>query len=218
MPQSNTPPVDENTPPEQTTVDPREALNMKKAQIQLLEAELSEVDAKLDAEFLDSIDSRLTPEELEMRFDEDVRSFLALVEEKREEFYREKLDELKGRIEGMRGEVIDEEETLNIDDAKRAFLAEHPEADWAAIVDFFKNDMSARQKEEIQDLELGEMMEKVYVLYSKKNKKAPEQVAAVEPESILPPDLNNVPSQAPVGDPSPVAKDDGYLKSIGLRR
>lgn len=216
MPQSNIPPVDENTPPAQKTVDPREAVNLKKAQIQLLEAELSEVDAKLDAEFLASINDRLTPEELELRFDEDMRPFLALVEEKREEFYREKLDELKGRIEGMRVEVEDEEQTLNIDDAKRAFLAAHPEADWAAIVDFFKNDMSARQKEELQDLELGDMMEKVYVLYSKKNKKAPEPTVVVEP--ILPPNLNNVPSQAPVGDPSPAAKDDGYLKSIGLRR
>lgn len=216
MPQLNTPPVDENTPPEQKTVDPREALNLKKAQIQLLESELSEVDAKLDAEFLASIGDRLAPEELELRFDEDVRPFLTLVEEKREDFYREKLDELKGRIEGMRGEVEDEEETLNIDDAKRAFLAAHPEADWAAIVDFFKNDMSTRQKEEIQDLDLLDMMEKVYVLYSKKNKKAPESEAVIEP--TLPPDLNNVPSQAPVGDPSPAAKDEGYLQSIGLRR
>lgn len=213
MPQSNTPPVTDQIPPE---VNPRDALNLKKAQIQLLEGELSEVDAKLDAEFLDSIDGRLTPEELEMRFEEDVRPFLALIEEKREEFYREKLDELKGRIEGMRGEVVDEEENLDIEDAKRSFLEAHPEADWKAVVEFFHNDMSPRQKEEIAGLNHLEMMEKVYGIYSKKNKKAPMENTPAEP--TLPPDLNNVPSQAVVGDPSPVAKDEGYLKSIGLRR
>lgn len=216
MPQSNTPPVAEQDIP---MGDPREALNMKKVQIQLLEAELSEVDTKLDAEFLDSIDKRLTPEELEMRFEDDVRNFLALVEEKREEFYREKLDELKGRIEGMRSEIIDEEDTINIEDAKRSFLEAHPEADWTAITDFFKNDMTPRQQEELTGLNHGEMMEKVYVMFSKKNKKIPAaEEPIVEPEPALPPDLNNVPSQAPVGDPSPAAKDDGYLKSIGLRR
>lgn len=215
MPEETLPPVEG----QETPVDPRESLNLKKAQIQLLEAELSEVDAKLDAEFLDSIDQRLAPEELEMRFEDDVRGFLAIVEEKREEFYREKLTELKGRIDSMKGEVEDEEETLNIDDAKRSFLEAHPEADWTAITDFFQNDMSPRQKEELAGLELGEMMEKVYTMYSKKNKKAPAvEAEVVEPEVTLPPDLNNVPSQAVTGDPSGEAKDDGYLARIGVRR
>jgi hypothetical protein len=71
----------ENNPPIQE--DPREALNMKKAEIKLLEQELSDIDAKLDAEFIDNIDKLLTPEELESRFDDDVRNFLSLVEEKR---------------------------------------------------------------------------------------------------------------------------------------
>lgn len=213
MPDSNTPPAEDQNPP---VDDPREALNLKKAQIQLLEAELSDIDAKLDVEFLDSIENRLLPEEMELRFEDDVRPFLALVEEKREEFYREKLTDLKGRIETMRVEVDDEEDTLNIEDAKREFLSAHPEADWAAIVDFFQNDMTQRQKEELVGLSHGEMMEKVYVFYSKKNKKAPVENTPAEP--TLPPDLNNVPSQAPVGDPSPAAKDEGYLQSVGFRR
>jgi len=151
-----------------------------------------------------------------MRFEDDVRGFLSAVEEAREVFYREKLDELKGRIDGLKAEAADEEETLNIEDAKRAFLEDHPEADWAAITDFFQNDMSPRQKEELAGLELGEMMEKVYAMFSKKNKKAPSVETPEEP--TLPPDLNNAPSQAPVGDPSPVAKDEGYLARIGVRR
>lgn len=212
MPEDNTPPMEGETP----TVDPRESLGLKKAQIQLLEGELSEIDAKLDAEFINSIDERLSPEQLEMRFEDDVRGFLSAVEEAREVFYREKLDELKGRIDGLKAEAADEEETLNIEDAKRAFLEAHPEADWAAITDFFQNDMSPRQKEELAGLELGEMMEKVYAMFSKKNKKAPSVETPEEP--TLPPDLNNAPSQAPVGDPSPVAKDEGYLARIGVRR
>lgn len=215
MPQSNTPPSEEQTPNTET-LNPRDALNLKKAKIQLLEAELSEADAALDAEFIDGIEKHLTPEELDLRLDDDIRPFLTVVEEKREAFYREKLDALKGNIETIRSEVADEEETLDIEDAKRSFLEAHPEADWKAVVDFFHNDMSPRQKEELAGLGLMELMEKVYAIYSKKNKKPSEPTP--EPAANIPPDLNNAPSQAVAGDPSPVAKDDAYLARIGVRR
>lgn len=215
MPQPTNPEEIEGQAP---TPDPKEALNIKKAQIDLLEAELSDVDAKLDAEFLDQIPSLLSEEEMDMRLDDDIRPFLALVEEKREAFYAQKLDDLKGRITTMRSEVEDEEATISIEEAKRAFLEAHPEADFAALTDFYHNDLTPRQKEELYAApDYLAMLEAAYAMYSKKNKPSKKE-EAVNPADQLPPDMNDVPSSAPSGDPSPVAKDDDYMKRAGFRR
>lgn len=211
----------ENTPPVEEIVDPKAELDLKKAQIQLLEAELSDIDAKLDSDFLEAITGMLSEDEMDMRLDDDIRPFLSLVEEKREGFYREKLNELKGRIDGMKSEVADTEENMSIEDAKAQFLGAHPEVDFAALTDFYHNDLTPRQKEELYAApDYLAMLEAAFAMYSKKNKGAKPAAKADEgvEDDVLPPDLNNVPSQAPVGDPSPAAKDEGYLARIGVRR
>lgn len=198
-------------------VDPTQSLNIKKAKIDLLEAELSDVDAKLDAEFLEQIPSLLSDDEMDMRLDDDIRPFLAVVEEKREAFYSQKLDELKGRISTMKTEVEDSEADISIEEAKRAFLEAHPEADFSALTDFFRNDITPRQKEELYAApDYLAMLEAAYVMYSKKNKPAKKEETPA-PADQLPPDMNDAPSSAPKGDPSPVAKDDAYLARIGVR-
>lgn len=214
MPQSKQPLQDASTA---TEVNPRDALNLKKAKIQILEGELSEIDAKLDAEFIEAIPTMLSEEEMDMRLDEDVRQFLALIEEKREAFYREKLDVLKSNIDTLRQEAMDEEENLDIEDGKRVFLEAHPEADWDALTDFYNNDIPLRQKEEFVGLDLVAFMEKVYELYSKKNKKTPPAEPAKE-EATPPPNMNDAPSSPPKGDPTLKARDEGYLSRIGLRK
>lgn len=215
--------MNEPTTPEEmqgqaAAVDPTQSLNIKKAQIDLLEAELSDVDAKLDAEFLEQIPLLLSDDEMDMRLDDDIRPFIAVVEEKREAFYSQKLDELKGRIGTMKTEVENSEADISIEEAKRAFLEAHPEADFSALTDFFHNDVTPRQKEELYAApDYLAMLEAAYAMYSKKNKPAKKEEESVVDEQ-LPPDLNDVPSSAPTGDPSPAAKDDEYLAKIGVRR
>lgn len=224
----------ENTPPEQTgAADPQEQrkqLDLKKAKIQVLEDELSETDAKLDAEFMEKIDSLMSPEQLELRFEDDPRPFIQALEEAREGFYREKLEGLKNTIDTMRKEVNDEEESLSIEEAKRAFLAAHPEADWNALVDFWKNHVTQYQKDELAQYEGLELIEKGYELYVKKNKKStpapaasPEPAPKGEPEPApapaaqIPANLNNIPASAVKGDPGVTPQDEAYLKAMGLR-
>lgn len=209
-----------------TVQDPREQLNLKKAKIQVLEDELSEIDAKLDAEFLEKLDALMTPEQLELRFEDDPRAFVQALEEAREAFYREKLEGLKNTIGLMRKEVSDEEESLDIEDAKRAFLEAHPEADWNALVDFWKNHVTQFQKDELAQYSGLELIEKGYELYVKKNKKnspapaaetEPKPEAAPEPAAAIPANLNNIPASAVKGDPGVSPQDEAYLKSVGLR-
>lgn len=220
----------ENTPPEQTgAADPQEQrkqLDLKKAKIQVLEDELSETDAKLDAEFMEKIDSLMSPEQMELRFEDDPRPFIQAIEETRESFYREKLEGLKGTIDTMRKEVSDEEESLNVEDAKRAFLAEHPEVDWNDLVDFWKNHVTQFQKDELAQYSGLELIEKGYELYLKKNKKsaptpsaepAPVPEQTPEPAAQIPANLNNIPASAVKGDPGVTPQDEAYLKSMGLR-
>lgn len=209
-----------------TAQDPREQLNLKKAKIQVLESEFSEIDTKLDAEFLEKIDSLLTPEQMELRFEDDPRPFVQALEDAREAFYREKLGTLKNTIDTMRTEVKDEEEGLDIEDAKKAFLAAHPEADWNALVDFWNNHVTQFQKDELAQYNGLELIEKGYELYLKKNKKSvanaptnaentPEPTQ--EPTEKIPPNLNNIPASSVKGDPGVTPQDEAYLKSMGLR-
>lgn len=219
-----------NTTPEQISAtpaqDPREQLNLKKAKIQVLEAELSEIDAKLDAEFLEKIETLLTPEQMELRFEDDPRPFISALEEAREVFYAEKLGTLKGTIESMRTEVSDEEEHLDIEDAKRMFLEAHPEADWSALVDFWKKHVTQFQKDELAQYSGLELIEKGYELYTKKNKKSTQNVPTTvetepkqtpEPTVQIPANLNNIPASSVKGDPGVKPQDEAYLKSMGLR-
>lgn len=218
------------TTPEQPSAtpaqDPREQLNLKKAKIQVLEAELSEIDAKLDAEFLEKIETLLTPEQMELRFEDDPRAFLQAVEDAREAFYADKLGTLKGTIESMRTEVGDEEENLDIEDAKRMFLEAHPEADWSALVDFWKKHVTQFQKDELAQYSGLELIEKGYELYTKKNKKNTQNVPTTveteptqtpDPAVQIPANLNNIPASSVKGDPGVTPVDEAYLKSVGLR-
>lgn len=219
-----------DTTPEQPSAtpaqDPREQLNLKKAKIQVLEAELSEIDAKLDAEFLEKIETLLTPEQMELRFEDDPRPFISALEEAREAFYAEKLGTLKGTIESMRTEVSDEEESLDIEDAKRMFLEAHPEADWSALVDFWKKHVTQFQKDELAQYSGLELIEKGYELYTKKNKKNTQNVPTTveteptqtpDPAVQMPANLNNIPASSVKGDPGVTPVDEAYLKSVGLR-
>lgn len=206
--------------------DPREQLNIKKAKIQVLEAELSEIDAKLDAEFIEKLDTLMSPEQMELRFEDDPRPFVQALEDVREAFYREKLGALKSTIDTMHKEVMDEEEGLDIEDAKRAFLEAHPEADWSALVDFWKNHVTQFQKDELAQYSGLELIEKGYELYLKKNKNSssaptadqePTPVTTPEPSANIPANLNNIPASAVKGDPGVSPQDEAYLKSMGLR-
>lgn len=221
MPQTPPPamPNDAGMPPKSDAADPREALNLKKAEIKLLEQELSDIDAKLDAEFIDTIDQLMSTEELEMRFDDDVRAFLSLVEEKREAFYREKLDELRSTISKKVSEVANEEDDMDMEEAKAAFIEAHPDVDMEAMSDFFNNDLTQRQKDEIATAQSYlETLEKTYAMYAKKNKNQTKPEAKPSDEDNLPPNLSDVGSTAPVADPTAQAKDEGYLERIGIRR
>ncbi|MDD2267478.1 hypothetical protein [Sulfuricurvum sp.] len=216
MPQPTDPQSTDNQNTPESAVDPKEALTLKKAQIQILEAELSDVDAKLDAEFLDKIPSMLTEDEMDMRLDDDIRAFVSMIEDKREAFYREKLTDLKGRIDGMKSEVSHEEEMNTIEDAKKEFLEAHPECDFAALSDFVKNDVTPRQKEELYSAATYlDMLEMAYSMFTKKKPSVKKEEPAQE--TNLPPDFNDAPSSAVVGDPTPVVKDKEYLARIGVR-
>lgn len=206
-----------------TSDERKNALNIKKAQLQLLEMELSEVDAKLDAEFIEKIPTMLSDDEKEMRMSEDLRPYLSMIDKKREEFYREKLSELKGKVEGVRKEVLDEEDSINVDDAKDAFIKKHPEADMEAVINFFHNDTTKREKDEI----IGQpshllALEKAYEIFMKKTKKEPpkkepQKMDDDKSKKLFPPNMHHIPS-SPATNPTADQKDDAYLKRIGLRK
>jgi len=200
--------------------DRKDALNVKKAQLQLLEMELSEVDAKLDAEFIEKIPTILTTEEKDMRMEDDIRPFLTMIEQKREDFYREKLSELKNKVDTIKGEVNDEEQGIMIDDAKDEFVEAHPEADFNAINDFYHNQTTKNERDEIYaQTDHFSALEKAYEFYLKKNKKEPQkQTKTPEKEKqLFPPNLHNIPS-SPAKNPVADQKDDAYLARIGLRK
>jgi len=205
-------PPQENTPPEgaYSQEDEMRELAKSEAELELAESQHASLADSLDGEFAKEMSTLLTPEEMELRFDEDPRKFFDLVSAKKREFIEAKLKENEAGLEAKRSAVEDQRSNKAGNDAFSSFLADNPKADKEAILSFHNEDMSPRQKNEMKEIE--NPVERIKFIYDLMNKDA--QPAKKEEE--FPPDFEGT-NHASSDNPLEGGDDREYLKSIGLR-
>lgn len=173
---------EESVPPEMMEEAPMQMsegddeLSTDKAKLQLLKEELAQTQSSLDADFITSFQSTLTPEEQELQFG-DPSAFLALYEQKKGAFLEEKINSKQGAISELEGAIASKEETVAYKKAFSEFAKNHPDASKEALRDFFQNDMTPRQQEEVAKMPPLEFYEAVYASFSKN---APSDVVGEE--------------------------------------
>lgn len=167
MQEETTPPeMMEEAPMQMSDGDGDEELSTDKAKLQLLKEELAQTQSSLDADFIKTFQSSLTPDEQELQFG-DPSAFLALYEQKKGAFLEEQINSKAGAISELESAIAAKEETLSYKKAFSEFAKNHPDASIEALRDFFQNDMTPRQQEEAAKMPPLEFYEAVYAQFSK---------------------------------------------------
>lgn len=155
----------EEAPPPQPEMADAD-VSTDKAKLELLRAELEQTRGSLDADFIKTFQSSLTPEEQELQFG-DPAQFLALYEQKKQAFLEERITSKESMISELEASIQKKEETAAYQKAMAEFLKNHPDVTKEALRDFFYNDLPPRKQKELSVLAPLEMYEALYAEYSK---------------------------------------------------
>ncbi len=182
-----------------------------KAKIELMSKNLTEMDSKLDDEFYGKLDTLLSDEELDMRFADDQRPYLQAVEAKRKAYIAEQKKALEDELNKLTDEYGTKKESAEMAAVRKAFLAQHPDANLKAMQDFMENDVTPRQKAEIEKdvTDFGGYLEAVYAAFTK-------AVPTKETKPVKQPPNFSEENTTPAKDPTKDVEDLEFQKAIGL--
>ena len=217
----NTTPV--SNPQQQTTPAPTQQngsnneepaddeINTLKAKIELMSKDLAEMDSKLDDEFYAQIDSQLSEEELDLRFADDQKPYLKAVEAKRKAFISERKKAFEDELDKLTSEYGVKRENAQIKTVQKSFLAAHPDANLKTLQDWVTNDITPRQKAEIEKnaTDLASYLEAVYAAFKEAN---PDKKTETKKQ---PPNFSEE-NTLPAKDPMKGVEDTAFAKSVGL--
>lgn len=146
-------------------------------ELKLAQEELEQSRNAIDAGFAKHISENLSPE-LEELFFNDKEQFFLRVEEEKEQFIEEQLGSKVKNINELNLRIRDKTQSRDIANAQKEFLKTHPDADFDAMREFFDNETTNKQREEILSLPTLQSYERVYELMGggAKSDKLPQQL------------------------------------------
>ncbi|MGG7073186.1 hypothetical protein U5B43_02830 [Campylobacter sp. 9BO] len=162
--------------PSQEQVDEFDTVSDEEA-LKLAQEELEQSRNAIDAGFAKFMSENLSPE-LEELFFSDKEQFFLKVEEQKELFIEEQLGGKVKTINELNLKIRDKVQNRDIANAKKEFLKAHPDADFNAMSEFFENETTKKQREEILSLPALQGYEKVYELMGggANSEKLPQQL------------------------------------------
>lgn len=160
---SQTPSASSPQAPAPTMQD--DGVDTDKAKLQLLKDELAQSLNSVDQDFISYFLTNTTPEEQELQFS-DAKAYLALYEQKKEAFLKERIDSKKQAITALEEQIRAKEETATYKAAMAEFLKAHPEVDKVKMREFFEQDVAPREQQRLGALPPAEFYEELYKLYS----------------------------------------------------
>ncbi|TLD84255.1 hypothetical protein [Helicobacter trogontum] len=131
-------------------------------ELSVLEQELNESLSALDSDFANFYAENM-PEDVEELFFEDRVSFLIEVEKAKVEYVQEKIGPMQQRKQELTQTIEQNKQGSAIWEAQTAFSAAHPEADLDELLKFYNENLSPKQKQELErEGDLLKTYEKVY--------------------------------------------------------
>ncbi len=185
--------------------------------------EIAKLEAKIELlkertpnieEFYKNVDKYLSDEEMALRFDEDQSAYIAAVEQAKEKFLSEKSNDdevakLQEQLERMKKES-------EISSAIAQTLEEFPDYDHQTIGDFFTNDLTRREQEQLQS-GVSTYAEFFKAIYRKWRERNPGKVESVKPPNI--PDVSKARKSEGAANAEVFENDDrSYLDAVGFRK
>ncbi|MGP1579968.1 MAG: hypothetical protein ACTTH5_02960 [Wolinella sp.] len=126
-------------------------------------AELEQSHKAIDKGFADYMSQNMSPE-LEELFFSDKRAFFEAIEAEKEKFIEAELMPKYERVSALSEGIENKKRDGALASAKQSFLSAHPEADFGAMSEFYQNELTRKQQQEISALTLPEQLEKVFML------------------------------------------------------
>ncbi|MDR0664610.1 MAG: hypothetical protein LBF86_03715 [Helicobacteraceae bacterium] len=205
--------MDENKQPAASAQKPdlNQLLAEKRERLKILEGEFGQLGQSLDEEFYSDLANQLTPEELELRFDDDPTAFAKAIEAKKEAFKAERLGASEEELNALRQEVGALNDQSEIEAARQEFLSAHPEVNLDELNAYVKEgNLTGKQLAELNaQPDYLSAFEYVYgAMTGGASKTAADKAPALPPSQDL----------GAGGAPSEVAPvEDEYLKALGVR-
>ena len=208
--------MDENKQPAASAQKPdlNQLLAEKRERLKILEGEFGRLGQSLDEEFYSDLANQLTPEELELRFDDDPTAFAKAIEARKEAFKAERLGASEEELNALRQEVGALNDQSEIEAARQEFLSAHPEANLDELNAYVKEgNLTGKQLAELNAQ--PDYLSAFEYAYSVMVEKAPKPKPKPESE---PPRMPPSQDLGAGGAPSEVAPvEDEYLKALGVR-
>lgn len=134
------------------------------ASLEALRAELEQSQEAIDKGFaLHMSEKGLTPE-LEELFFTDKTAFFEAVEAEKERFIEEQLAPKYEGINALSEKIAEKKSQGAVAEAKQSFLKANPKADFGAMSEFYQNELTKKQQQEIDALPLEEQFKRVFEL------------------------------------------------------
>ena len=164
MPQPPEPPQDAGqVAPNQELLNPFDTSNQEN-ELSALEEELAQSTSAIDNDFATFYAENM-PEDVEDLFFEDRVQFLLAIENAKQDFIQEKITPLQQKRDGLAQEIEKNKTGAMIWEAQTNFRQKYPEADLDELLQFYNENLSPKQKQQLEDMgDLAKAYEKVYLI------------------------------------------------------
>lgn len=149
--------------PNQDPINPFDT-SKEESELSALEEELAQSTSAIDNDFA-AFYAENMPEDIEDLFFEDRKQFLLAVESAKQDFIQEKIAPLQQKKEGLTQQIEKNKTGAMIWEAQTAFRQKYPEADLDELLQFYNENLSPKQKQQLEELgDLAKAYEKVYLI------------------------------------------------------
>ncbi|MBS4276044.1 Coiled-coil domain-containing protein [Campylobacter vulpis] len=143
-------------------------------ELSALENEISQAEASLEQDFAKYAAQNLDEESEELFF-EDKEAFIMKILQMQNDFLNEGLRAKMQRADTLKSDIEGKKQMQGIEAAQKEFLEAHPDADMAALMEFYEEELGAKYKKELDKLEPKDFFTTLYEIYQMRNKKGDEE-------------------------------------------
>lgn len=175
--------VNQTPPSEEIPQDTQSEVLSEEDELSAIEAELEQARASIEKDFAAYMANK-TDEQMEELFFENKIAFYEAILQEQNAFLQSTIEPKMQRAQALRGDIAQKKQFQALEQAKEAFLQNHPDADIESLMQFYLNDLPPRVAKELEALFPSlEFFERVFELMNASNpseetqeEKLPQQI------------------------------------------